>query len=134
MTSCKSGQIKKSSYKRKSYKKKDGTVVSAARVAASCVPDRGQPGKGPKVLPAISDNMSLSKYGYSLKKPAMARRQSLKRASKKTSTLEVERRVNLIRNYSKWEPKNYEKLSADVEFMKREYAKEKNKSKKCSKK
>ena len=130
MVSCKSGQIKKSSYKRKSYTRKDGTKVKSASIGAACIEDKGKPGKGPKTLPAISKDIELRKFGYSLKKPAQARQASLKRASKKTSTLEVERRVNLIRNYSKSEPKNYARLSADVEFMKKEYAKEKKRNSK----
>lgn len=109
MKNSKTGEVKRSSYKGKRHKK----IVR-------------------NILPPISDKMSLSKFGYSLKKPMKMRRMSLKKASNKTSTLEVERRVNLIRNYSKWNQSNYAKLSADVEFMKREYAKEK--SKKVSKK
>ena len=125
MVSCKRGEIKRISYKRKSYVKKDGSRVKAGSVGPTCIKDRGKPGKGPRTLPPLSRNRSLTKYGYKLDKPAKERQASLKRASKENTTLAVERRVNLIRNYSKWEPTNYKKLSQDVEFMKKQYAMEK---------
>jgi hypothetical protein len=133
--SCKPGQIRRNSYKKGSYTKKDGTKVKASYVPSGCVQDRGKPGKGPKILPPVSKNISLSKYGYHLNKPVAERQAALRKASKALATLEVERRLNLIRNYSKWEPTNYKKLSADVEYMKKMYADEKaKKSKKGSKK
>ena len=85
--------------------------------------------KKPKVLPPIGNEMHLSDYGYSLQKLKKQRRGSLKKASKKEGTLAVLRRINLIRNYSKSVPVNYSKLSQDVEFMKKTYAKEKNSKK-----
>ena len=47
---------------RKEYKKK-----SSKKVKASCVKDRGKKGKGPKTLPPISKDISLSKYDTNLK-------------------------------------------------------------------
>jgi hypothetical protein len=85
--------------------------------------------KRAKVLPKIGNDMHLSDYGYSLKKSLKDRKTSLKRASKKQGTLAVLRRTNLIRNYSKSVPINYKKLSADVEFLKKEYAIEKQSKK-----
>jgi hypothetical protein len=77
------------------------------------------------LLPKIdsSEKASLSKYGYKLSKSPLSRKRALKRAAKSKGTLRVLKRVNLIRNYSKSVPKNYDKLSADVEFLKNEYAK-----------
>ncbi len=83
-----------------------------------------------KTLPELDDKMPLSRYGYTLKNPAEKRQKSLKRASKDYSTLSVLRRVNLIRNYSKAVKPNYKKLSTDVDFMKKEYSKEKSKKNK----
>ena len=70
--------------------------------------------------------MELKKYGYSVKSSKASRRSSLKRASKKNTSLAVMRRLNLIRNYSISGPKeNYKRLSDDVEYMKRQYKVEK---------
>ena len=82
-----------------------------------------------KVLPPI-DNFGphLSDYGYTISKPEVKRKASLKRASSKEGTLKVLRRLNLIRNYTAV-PLNKKKMSKDMEFMKSEYAKEKSKSK-----
>lgn len=74
-----------------------------------------------KTLPPIDKNISLSKYGYSVKSSKSRRHSSLKRASKQHSSLTVLRRLNLIRNYSKSGSKeNYKRLSDDVEYMKKQ--------------
>ena len=90
-----------------------------------CKKDIGKKGKGPKTLPPISDDMSLSKFGYSLSKSDNKRKTSLNKASKKHGTLTVLRRINLIRNYSKSQKKNYNVLSEDLEYTKNKYKKEK---------
>jgi hypothetical protein len=128
------GSVRKS-YRRKSYKRLNGTTVPAvnigpSRMASTCIKDIGNKGHGPYILPKLNPKVSLSKFGYSLNKSAIVRKKSLKKASKKYGTLEVLRRTNLIRNYTKSVPDNYKKLSADVEYMKNIYAKEKlNKNK-----
>ena len=58
---CKTGEILREAYDRKSYHrkgyvKKDGTMVPStyvhrAHVPATCITDRGKPGKGSKILP-----------------------------------------------------------------------------------
>ena len=63
-----------------------------------CKKDIGKKRKGPKTLPPISDDISLSRYGYSLSKSDKKRKTSLNKASKKHGTLTVLRRINLIRN------------------------------------
>ncbi len=84
-----------------------------------------------RLLPAIDTNIHLSDYGYSLHKTEKARKTSLKRASKKEgSALPVLRRLNLIRNYTSIKS-NKSKMTKDVDFLKKEYKKEKmNKLKK----
>lgn len=78
-----------------------------------------------KVLPPIDNqDIHLSDYGYSLDKTQAQRKTSLKRASKKEGTLEVLRRLNLIRNYTAVES-NKKKMSKDMEFMKSQYKKSK---------
>ena len=83
--------------------------------------------KSRRILPPISKSRSdsLSKYGYKLSKSPLARKRALKRAARSRGTLAVLKRVNLIGNYSKSIPTNHEKLRADVEYLKDEYAKEK---------
>ena len=123
-------KCKKNQILRKAYIKRSGS-----KVKETCIIDRGLPGHGPNTLPLIDKKLSLSKYGYKLNKPKKERRSSLKRASKKYSTLTILKRVNLIRNYSKSIPKNYNKLSDDVEYLKKQYKKTSKKiSKKISKK
>lgn len=96
----------------------------------------------PKPDPA---GIHLSKYGYSTSKTQSKRRESLKRTSKKHGALPVLKRLNLIRNITSTETsektkKAHDVMSKDVEYMKKLYAKEKerkmsrNKSKKGSKK
>jgi hypothetical protein len=136
---CPSGQIlrrgsRRRSYRRKSYTRKDGTKVRGSnigpsRMSSTCIKDIGKPGHGPYILPKLDPDVSLSRQGYHLSQSAPERHKALKRASKKYSTLGVLKRVNLIGNYSKANKSNYKKLRDDVEFMKRQYAKEK-KSKK----
>jgi hypothetical protein len=88
--------------------------------------------KSRRILPPISTSKSdsLSKYGYKLSKSPLARKRALKRAARSRGTLAVLKRVNLIGNYSKSVPDNYNKLRADVEYLKDEYAKEKLSSQK----
>jgi hypothetical protein len=117
--SCPKNQIR-----RKSYRTKIGTLVKSR-----CIRDLGRPGKGPNTLPPIGKPGFLSKHGYSLNKEASARHRSLKRASAKgKKTLEVLRHLNLISNYTSV-PKNKKKMRADVEYLKKEYVKDKKKSK-----
>jgi hypothetical protein len=114
--SCPKGQIKRASYKK----------VGQKRVSSKCIEDMGKPGKGPYTLPKLSDDMHLSRFGYSLDKPEKQRRLSLKKASKKNKTLKVLRRLNLIRNYTAV-AENKKKLSRDVDYMKRLYDEKKDK-------
>jgi hypothetical protein len=87
--------------------------------------------KSNKSLPPIDTNIHLSDYGYSLNKTEKVRKTSLKRASKKEgSVLPVLKRLNLIRNYTSIKS-NKTKMTKDVDFLKKEYKKEKmNKLKK----
>jgi hypothetical protein len=127
--SCKPGQILRKGSVRKSYTKKTSSgkkiKIKQSRMPATCITDVGTPGKGPKTLPPLGDELHLSKYGYSLKDTKQARQQSLKKASKKFGTLKVLKRTNLIANYSQWNEENYKKLKQDVEFLKSKYASEK---------
>lgn len=80
-------------------------------------------------LPNPSKDISLSADGYSLRYVDDSRRKALRKSSKKHGTLNVLKRVNLIRNISKDGSKNKKTLSKDVEYLKKLYAKQKNKTK-----
>lgn len=87
--------------------------------------------KKKSILPKLDDNIHLSNYGYSLKNNKEKRKVSLKKASKDAgSVLPILKRTVLIANYSKSNQKNHDKLINDINFLKSEYKKEKNKSKK----
>lgn len=128
---CGPGKILREGYHRKGYQRneferQDGTVVpatyvSAANVPPVCVKDTGRPGKGPKTLPKLGDKIHLTRYGYSIHKPESSRRAALRAASQDFNTLEVLRRLNLIRNYQAV-PENKAIFSSDVEYMKKLYA------------
>lgn len=128
---CEPGQIerigyKRRPYKRRSYVRRDGIVVRTSNVGQTsvppvCIKDVGKSGKGPKTLPKLRDNLHLSKYGYAVHKPDNVRRAALRAASRDFNTLEVLRRLNLIRNYQAV-PENKEIFSEDVEYMKKLYA------------
>lgn len=79
----------------------------------------------PKKLPQPSGKIHLDDFGYKLDKPVKKRQASLRKASKKYSTLVVEKHLNLIRNLSKKGSKNKKKLSKDVKFMQKLYKKSK---------
>jgi hypothetical protein len=119
---CPKGMIERVGYTRKNKK---GSKKKYSRVEAACVPDKGQPGKGPQILPPLDKEISLASYGYSTVKSKQSREIALKKASKDIGTLPVLKRTNLIRNYSKWNPKSYDVLSKDVEFLKKQYSREK---------
>ena len=98
------------------------------------------PKSGVKLLPRPDPNVHLSKQGYSTSKKASNRHSALKKSSKKYGTLQVLKRVNLIRNLTPPEMPAHKVMSSDINFMKKLYAKEKSRkisrqqSKKKSKK
>ena len=107
--SCPKGTIK-----RKAYKTKKGT-----RVKASCVKDRGLPGKTPKskkVLPKLKEGV-LRKYGYHLNESFDKRKKALLNAMKHEGDLAVQKRVVVLRTYNKNEPRLFKKLDRDVKFI-----------------
>jgi len=107
---CKRGQIKRKGY----------TTKSGKKVQASCIRDRGQPGKGPYTLPPIKNKGYLTQFGYKLKDSFEKRKKALDKAIKKYGALAVERHINLVRNYSKSEKANYKKYTKDLEYAKKQ--------------
>lgn len=108
---CSPGEILKKGY----------TTKNKVIVKPTCITDKGKPGKGPKTLPQIGDEISLRQYGYSLKNDNVDRHKALIRASKKETTLLVLKHLVLIANYSKSEKINYEKYRNDITFVKKLY-------------
>jgi len=124
---CSKGEIVRDGYKRKAYTRSDGVRVRATYVPASCVPDKGKPGKTPKskkVLPKpVKGN--LSKYGYSDVKNTSAaiRHAALKRAVKDAGYATIVRRVNLVANYNKFSnPRVHDIMRRDIRWMQRNLA------------
>jgi len=108
---CKKGEIVRSAYTRK-----DGT-----RVRATCVKDRGAPGKTPaskRVLPKPVKG-SLGKYGYSNIKgtSAIDRRNALIDAVRGEGYATIIRRLNLLSNYNKNNEQVYNILQSDIRWM-----------------
>lgn len=129
---CPPGQILRKGYSRKGHprrssKGRKGSFVSRSKVPASCVKDRGKPGKTRKqsrVLPKFSGKMHLSHFGYSTDKSASARQASLIAASKEFQPLEVLRHLNLARNYQADDPQGRATakiMADDVKFMSEYY-------------
>jgi hypothetical protein len=89
-----------------------------------------------------ADAPHLSKQGYSTAKKASSRHESLKKSSKKYGTLQVLKRLNLIRNLTAPDLEAHKVMSNDVNYMKKLYkhekekkqSRQKNQSKKGSKK
>lgn len=136
MAGCKPGQIRRSSYRRGSYERVDGTHVRGSKVKSTCIKDVGASGKTPaskKVLPKLEKGV-LSKFGYKVSKSQKARRASLDNASEKLGRLRTLRHVNVIANYSKWNPEVEQKLRKDVKYLSKKHKQEKKASKKGSKK
>ena len=120
--SCPKGEILRVPYTRKAYTRSDGTKVEASKVPATCVKDTGKPGKGPKTLPPVGNEIHLSSYGYAIHKPTAARRAALRAASNENDTLWILRRLNSLRN-RQGVPANKKIFSDDVEYMQDLYAK-----------
>lgn len=131
---CPPGQIERVGYHRRGYYRRPYTrrsgeqvresYVSESDVSPICVKDMGKLGKGPRTLPPLKNDIHLRDYGYAIHKPANERHAALIAASKDNPTLEVLRRLNLIRNYQPV-PEIKKLFSDDVEFMKGLYAERK---------
>lgn len=89
--SCKSGQIRK-----KSYKTKKGI-----KVKATCITNKGLPGKGPKILPKPKSGL-LEQYGYKDIKnlSAKQREEILEKAAKQLGYKDIIKHLTLIHNLS----------------------------------
>jgi hypothetical protein len=117
--SCPKGEIMRKGYQ---YKRK--TSKKAIRVSPTCIEDRGQPGKGPKLITIPKYDVGLlSKYEYELSNNHMNRVKSLKRAMKNENNLKVLRHLNAIRTLNKSNEKIFNKLDKDMKWLQKYYEK-----------
>lgn len=117
ISKCPSGKIR-----RVGYVRKDGV-----RVASTCVPDKGKPGKtsaSRKVLPKpVSGNLSMFGYSNVKNTPAEQRRKALTRAVKSAGYATIIKRINLIANYNKLSnPHVHQIMRNDIKWMQKNLA------------
>lgn len=117
---CSSGKILRKKF---TVKRKDGSTYT---VKAKCVPDRGQKGKGPNVLPKLEKGV-MGAFGYAIKRPQAVRRSAIRAAIKAKGALPTLRHLVVLRTLFKPHPtkpnsKEYHKrLNDDVEFIRRNF-------------
>lgn len=115
---CPKGTIKVEGY---TYKTKSGKKVS---VKAKCTPDKGKPGKGPKLfnIPKKDEGL-LGNYGYELKYSHEKRVKAIKKSIKENGELKVLRFLNALRTLNKSNERYYNKLDKDVKWVQKNYFK-----------
>jgi hypothetical protein len=116
---CNKGQIERDEY---SYVKKN--TQKKVSVPATCINDKGKPGKGPKLITIPKYDIGLlSNYGYILTENHERRVNSLKKAIKFNSELKILRHLNALRTLHKSNPKLYNKLDKDLKWIQKNYKK-----------
>jgi hypothetical protein len=116
---CQSGQIQKVGY---SYVKKSSKKT--VKVKPTCIEDKGNPGKGPKLITIPSEDEGiLGKYGYRLKDSHQNRIKALKKAFKENSHLKILRHLNAIRTLQKSNETYFKKLDKDMKWLQEYYKK-----------
>lgn len=116
--SCKKGEIRRKSYTRK------GSI----HVKAACTKAKGKairrgsrtPSKE-RVLPLPSNDMSLTKFGYSTKKSDATRQLALRSAAKKYGYLVTLRHLNLVRNIQATNSDAKKIMANDVKYLSQKY-------------
>lgn len=118
---CPPGMIIRKGYNRKGYTRADGVKIKPTYVNPVCIPDRGKPGKGPKILPKPGKEIQLKKYGYSVKHSDKERHSALDRAIKVYGVNPVKRHLNLIRNLQATDSHAENIMAKDVEYLKKKF-------------
>ena len=119
---CKPGEIKRKAYTRKAYIRADGTRVKATKVKAGCIPDRGTPGKGKKLLKTPLKRGELVQFGYAASELAGDRRKALAKAIALYGATSVFRKVNLLATFNKnTNPTVSRKFKADANWISKTY-------------
>jgi len=102
---------------RKGYTAKRGRTTY--KVKPTCIKDRGEKGKGPKLLPKLKEG-DLTKYGYSLKDPRSKRRKALRKSVKEYGKNTVIRKLNVLSIYNKnTNPSYSRKAREDMNFVRK---------------
>ena len=100
---CPKGYELKEGYDRKSYTTKKGTKVPKTHIGATCIKERGLPGKvldEYKVI-TISNKNKLSEHGYSIKKSENTRYRALLKAIEDYGYLSVLRKLVALRTLTR---------------------------------
>lgn len=89
------------------------------RVRPTCIKDRGEKGKGPKLLPKLKKG-ELSKYGYGLKHPRSVRRRALDKSMKEFDKNTLIRKLNVLSIYNKnTNPSYSRKAREDMNYIRK---------------
>lgn len=135
---CPQGYIRRAPYKRKfsqttkqsGYNVHRGRVTyrvypkaSSVLVKASCVKDRGLPGKGPRSGRGITVKKGeLSRYGYNAHMSEEARHTALRRAMKVYGPLSVYRKLNAVAQLTKrTAPEAHKIFKTDREWVQKNF-------------
>jgi hypothetical protein len=135
---CPKGMIIRDAYSRKAHRRHTRSgksiKVKPKNVSAICIKDRGNPGKGAKLLPKLAKG-TLGKFGYAKDKPLAIRMKALIKASKNEpgGALSVYRRLIAIATLLKnTDPESHKKFRSDARRLKSKFGigKKSKKSKK----
>ena len=117
---CKKGYELRESYVKKGYTRKNGVYINKTTVSASCVKNKGKPGKTAnqyKVIPKLNPKNSLKEFDYSTNNNANKRFESLMKAIKKMSYRTVVLRLSAIRTLSKSNEAKYKIFNNDIKKL-----------------
>ena len=133
---CPSGQILRAPYTRKfsnstkvsGYNVKRGNKtyriypkVNSVLVKASCIENRGLPGKGPKKIGPLKKG-ELTRYGYNVHISEEKRHVALKKAILVYGALNVLRKLTAVANLTERTAKEAHRIfRKDLEWVKKEY-------------
>ena len=138
---CPKGMIVRDAYSRKAHSRRSRSgkslKIKPRNVSASCIKDRGNPGKGPRLIPKLAKG-TLGKFGYAKDKPLSVRMKALIKASKTDpgGALSVYRRLIAIATLLKnTDPESHKRFRSDARRLKAKMGigKKSNKSKKSKK-
>lgn len=91
MKKCSSGMI---------LRKKYATLKKGTSVPASCIKDRGNPGKGPKLF-TIKNKGQLKAFGYSTNNSKISRHRALNSAMKIYGKADIIKKLNAVKILTK---------------------------------
>ena len=117
---CKEGYELRAPYIKKGYTRKNGVYVNKTKVGATCIKNKGKPGKTAneyKVIPKLNPKNSLKKFDYSTHNNSNKRFESLMEAIKKMSYRTVVLRLSSIRTLSKSNEAKYKIFNNDIKKL-----------------